>query len=151
MRLRYAVATSIAAAIVIIDLVTKRYAAVTFDGNPVSVIGDFFSFTYHENPGAAFSLFPEGGQFLGVAALVIIGLLLYTLRLERPMLEVIAYGFVLGGAAGNLADRIFRADGFLDGPVIDWINLWFIPTFNIADTAITVAVVLLIIDAWRRR
>jgi signal peptidase II len=75
----------------------------------------------------------------------------FNLRQERPRLEVIGFGFIMGGAIGNLADRIFRAEGFLDGKVIDWINLWVIPTFNLADTSITVAVVLLIIDAWQRR
>lgn len=83
--------------------------------------------------------------------MVIVAFLLYALRVERPGIEVAAYGFVMGGALGNFADRLFRSEGFLDGNVIDWINLWVIPTFNIADTSITIAVGLLIIDAWNRR
>jgi signal peptidase II len=66
-------------------------------------------------------------------------------------LEVIAYGFVMGGALGNFSDRFFRGEGLFDGSVIDWVDLWFIPTFNIADSSITVAVVLLMIGAWIHR
>jgi len=147
----YSIAISIASAVVFLDLITKRYASLNFVDSPVEVIPGVLSFTYTENSGAAFSSFQGGGPFLGLAAIAIIGFLLYTLRLDRPLLEVVGFGFVLGGAMGNLADRIFRAEGFLDGTVIDWINLLSIPTFNIADTSITIAVVLLIIDAWRRR
>jgi signal peptidase II len=57
----------------------------------------------------------------------------------------------MGGAFGNLADRVFRGEGWLDGKVIDWISLWFIPTFNLADASITVAVTLLVIGAWIHR
>ena len=70
------------------------------------------------------------------------------LRTDRPTLEVVAFGFILGGAMGNLLDRIFRGDGLLDGKVIDWVNLWFIPTGNVADASVTAAVVLLLIHAW---
>ena len=96
-------------------------------------------------------MFQTGGPVLGLAAVAIVIVILIALRRENPTMEVVAYGFVIGGALGNFADRLFRADGFLDGNVIDWINLGPIPTFNLADTSITVAVVLLLIDALRRR
>jgi signal peptidase II len=150
-RRNYITAASIAAGVVIADLITKRFAAVHFVDADVEVIPGFLSFTYTENPGAAFSSFQAGGPFLALAAFGIVAFLLFALRHDRPTLEVVGFGFVMGGALGNLADRIFRGEGFLDGKVIDWINLLSIPTFNIADSAITVAVVLLIIDAWRRR
>lgn len=148
---RYLTAAAIAAAVVIADLLTKRYAALHFDGSPVEIIPGFFGFTFTENPGAAFSLFQNAGAIMGVAAIVVTGIVLWTLRTDRPSLEVIALGLVIGGAFGNLADRIFRGDGFLDGSVIDWINLWFIPTFNIADASVTAAVILLLIQAWRTK
>ena len=69
---------------------------------------------------------------------------------DRPW-RPLAFGFILGGALGNLADRLFRGDGLLDGHVIDWVNLSVIPTFNVADTAVTFAVGLLLIQAWRTR
>jgi signal peptidase II len=148
---RYLLAGGIAAVVVAVDLVTKRLAAVNLADAPLTVIPGFLRFTYHENPGAAFSLFQSGGQILAVAAIVISAILLFSLRTTRPTLEVVAYGFVMGGALGNFADRTFRGDGLFDGSVIDWIDLWFIPTFNVADSSITVAVVLLMIGAWIHR
>jgi signal peptidase II len=148
---RYLLAGGIAGMAVAADLFTKRLASINFVDERLEVIPGFLEFTYHENPGAAFSLFRSGGPFLAVAAVVILVVLLYSLRAERPAIEVTAYGFVMGGAFGNLADRVFRGDGWLDGKVIDWISLWFIPTFNIADASITVAVTLLVIGAWIHR
>ena len=151
MKRRYLLAGGIAGTVVAADLFTKRLAAIRFADERLEVIPEFLEFTYHENPGAAFSLFQSGGPFLAVAAVVIVTVLLFSLRTERPTIEVAAYGFVMGGALGNLADRVFRAEGLLDGKVIDWISLWFIPTFNIADASITVAVTLLVIGAWTHR
>lgn len=145
---RYLLAGGIATLVVAVDLFTKRLAAVNFVDDPLTIIPGFLRFTYHENPGAAFSLFQSGGQLLAVAAIVITAILLFSLRTTRPTLEVVAYGFVMGGASGNFADRFFRGEGLFDGSVIDWIDLWFIPTFNIADASITTAVVLLLIGAW---
>lgn len=148
---RYALAVGIAVSVVALDLVTKRYAALNFADGTVEVIPGFLSFTFVENPGAAFSLFREAGPVMGVLAILVTGFVLGSLRVGRPKLEVVALGLVLGGANGNLMDRIFRGDGFLDGKVIDWIDLWVIPTFNVADTSVTFAVVLLLIHAWRTR
>lgn len=148
---RYLTALGIAVAVVGADLLTKRYAALNFDGNPVEVIPGFFGFTYVENPGGAFGLFPGGGRIIGIAAILVAGIVLVALARARPRLETVAFGFVLGGAVGNLVDRFARGDGIIDGPVIDWIELWFIPTFNIADASVTVAVALLLIQAWRTR
>ena len=65
----------------------------------------------------------------------------------------IALGLILGGAAGNLADRLFRSPGPLHGAVVDWIKLpYFPPTFNIADSAITIGAALLVmasVRGWR--
>lgn len=148
---RYVTALSIAVAVVTADLLTKRYASLNFTDAPVEVIPGFLTFTYTENPGAAFSLFQDGGQVIGVIAIGIAAFILGILRAERPRFEVIVLGLVLGGALGNVFDRIFRGDGFLDGKVIDWIDLWWIPTFNIADASVTIAVALLLIYTWRTR
>lgn len=148
---RYLTGLTIAAAVVVLDLLTKRYAALNFKGNPVEVIPGFFGFTYVENPGGAFGFFQNGGQLIGVAAIVITAVVLLALAADRPRIETVALGFVLGGAIGNLVDRFARGPGIIDGPVIDWIELWIIPTFNIADSAVTVAVGLLLIHAWRSR
>ncbi len=146
---RYALGVAIATVVVAADLATKRYAAVHFRSDPVSVVPGLLGFTYTENSGAAFSLFQASGPWLGLAAVVVSAWVLWTMRLERPVLEVVSLGLILGGALGNFADRLFRGDGLFEGRVIDWILLWRIPTFNLADASITTAVVLLLIASWK--
>jgi signal peptidase II len=148
---RYLIGLGVGAAVVVVDLLTKRYAALHFAGSPVKVIPGFFELTYVENPGGAFGSFQGGGTIIAIAAIVVTLVVLAALATDRPRMEVVALGFVLGGAIGNLVDRFARGDGLIDGAVIDWINLWFIPTFNIADASVTVAVALLLIHAWRTR
>jgi signal peptidase II len=141
----------LAAAVVLIDALTKRWAAIEFSDGPLVIIPDFLVLTYTENPGAAFSMLPNAGPYLGVAAIAVCIGLLWSLRNEHPFLETLAFGFIIGGALGNLVDRVFRGPGLLDGKVIDWIDLWWIPTFNVADMSITIAVSLLLIHSWRTR
>lgn len=148
---RYLIGLGIGAAVVVADLVTKRHAAINLDGNPVEVIPGFFGFTYLENPGGAFGMFQSGGVIIGIAAVIVTIVVLVALASARPMTETVALGLVVGGAFGNLIDRFARGPGIIDGPVIDWIELWLIPTFNLADASVTVAVALLVIHTWRTR
>lgn len=148
---RYLTGLGIGAAVVVADLLTKRHAALNFDGDPVEVIPGFFGFTYLENPGGAFGMFQSGGVVIGIAALIVTIVVLVALASARPMTETVALGFVVGGAFGNLIDRFARGPGIIDGPVIDWIELWIIPTFNLADASVTLAVALLLIQAWRTK
>lgn len=148
---RYLIGLGIATVVVVADLLTKRYAALNFDGNPVEIIPGFFGFTFVENPGGAFGMFQNGGVVIGIAAVIITLVVLVALATERPMAETVALGLVVGGAVGNLVDRFARGEGIIDGAVIDWVELWWIPTFNIADTSVTVAVALLLIHAWRSK
>ncbi len=147
----YGLAVGLAAVAVASDVWTKRYAATHFVGRRVVIVPKVLAFTYGENSGAAFSMFPDGGAFLGVAAMVATGFVLYSLRNRRPMLEVAGLGLIMGGALGNLVDRLVRGDGFLDGHVVDWIQFPNFPIFNLADTWITVGVGLLFIAGWRHR
>ncbi len=148
---RYALGAGLAILVVTIDALTKRWASVELVDGDIVLIPDFLVLTYTENPGAAFSMFENAGPFLGAIALVVSVVLLWAIRRERPVLETVAYGLIVGGALGNVVDRIFRGPGLLDGRVIDWIDLWWIPTFNVADMSITIAVALLLIQAWQTR
>lgn len=148
---RYLISGSIGGAVLLADLASKRLAAVAFRDGGVVLIPDFLALTFTENPGAAFSLFQNAGPVLGVAAIVVSVGILFLLRSPRPTVEVVALGLVLGGALGNLMDRIFRGPGLLDGRVIDWIVLGPIPTFNLADASVTTAVGLLLLQAWLSR
>lgn len=144
-----AIGLGISGAVVIADLLTKRHAATTFKTDPVEVIPGMLDFVYAENFGASFSLFQDLGWFLSLAALLAAGIVVNALRHDRPLGEVIAFGLIGGGAVGNLIDRLARGEGLTDGGVIDWIRLPNFPVFNIADSSITVAVVVLIVLAWR--
>ncbi|MGF1664643.1 MAG: signal peptidase II [Acidimicrobiia bacterium] len=144
----YLLAVPVAIAVIAADLWTKRIAAASFADGPLTVIPGVLAFTFGENPGASFSMFQDGGSYLALAAVVAVVVVLVALRQPRPTAEVVAFGLIMGGAVGNLTDRIFRADGFLDGHVIDWIQFPNFPIFNLADSAITISVVLLFIVAW---
>lgn len=140
----------IAAGVVGLDLITKRWAAIQYADAPETIIPGILTFRFVENPGAAFSMFEEAGPFLGLAAVIAVGIVAASLGKPRPTHEAVAFGLIIGGALGNLIDRIARGPGILDGKVIDWIDLRPIPTFNVADSAITVAVAILIIGSWKK-
>ena len=124
------------------DLVTK-YAVVASiaPGTDVRVLGGLLYLTQLRNVGAAFS-FAEGATvlFTGVAVVVVV-VIVRTARRLYSTAWAITLGLVLGGALGNLMDRIFRAPGFLRGGVVDFLSVfapdgqaW--PVFNVADSAI---------------
>lgn len=148
MNRRHAMAAGVAAGVLAVDLATKRLAAIELQGERLPLIEGFLELTYTENPGGAFSMFPEGGTFLGIAAILISLFVVWLVGRSESVVEVVALGLVLGGALGNLADRVFRGDGLLDGAVIDWVSLWWIPTFNVADASVTVAVAILLVHSW---
>ena len=104
-----------------------------------------------ENSGAAFGLLPGAGSFIALGAVAAAALIVLVVhRLERR-LEMVAMGLVLGGALGNLADRIFRGSGLLDGKVVDFLRFDFwesFPAFNVADSAITIGACLAVFAAF---
>lgn len=137
-----------ALAVVIVDQLSKLLANSGLElHRPVEVLGDLLRFTLAWNRGAAFSLGWGGPLVLTVitgAAAVFVAVLIWKLRVERMDLAVTAaLGAVLGGAMGNLIDRIFH------GEVLDFIDVgigakrW--PTFNVADIAITAGGLLLVL------
>lgn len=130
----------VAAAAVAADQVTKSLAVADFV-RPVHVIGTInFWLTY--NSGAAFGLFRGFTLWIVAIGLVLVCGLLAVSRRMRTGLGSVAIGLVLGGAVGNLADRIFRPN---HGAVIDWIYTRYWPTFNIADACIVVGIILLLL------
>lgn len=151
LRRNYAIAVGLASALILVDFVSKRWAEREFADGGMQIIGDFFGFTFVENPGGAFSLFPGGGRAIAVAAIIIAVGVLWIIKTAKTNLELVIYALVLTGALGNLLDRFLRGPGLIDGPVIDWVILWRIPTFNVADMAITFAVALLLVQAWITR
>jgi signal peptidase II len=114
------------------------------DDGPVSIIGADVELRLSRNSGAAFSLFQGFTPVLAVLAVVITVVLVRAVRRAEDRLSVVALALVLGGAAGNLIDRIARSPGFLEGAVIDFVKVGSFPTFNVADSAITIGALLLI-------
>ena len=136
---------------VIADQATKAWALHALDGGPIVVIDGVLNFKLFFNTGASFSLFAKGGALIGLVVIGVVVMIFFALREAGHRLDAIALGLVLGGAVGNLLDRMFRGDGFLDGAVVDFINVPFFATFNVADIAINVGVALLLIGAFLRR
>ncbi|MEA2001801.1 MAG: signal peptidase II [Actinomycetota bacterium] len=143
----FRLALTVGVAILIVDQITKNWARDMFQDAPVEVIGDWLRFTYAQNPGAAFSSFAGAGQIIGLIAVGVTIFLLFLVARTTRWLELVALGLILGGAMGNLSDRVFRGQGLLDGAVVDWIDWWFIPTFNVADAALNVGVAVLLLAA----
>ncbi len=137
----------VAVVVVAADQITKVWAVAALEGEPVSVIGEFLELRLTRNPGAAFSSFTGGGRFLAVVAILIVVVVAVTLPQAARRFEQVSLALILGGAVGNLLDRFFRGEGILDGAVVDFIDLSFWPTFNVADSAISVGVVVLILGA----
>lgn len=115
------------------------------------MIDGWLQFQLAYNTGFSFSLFSGGGQIIAVVVIGVIGLIFYILGDAKRRIEAVALGLILGGAVGNLLDRILRGEGLLDGAVIDFIDFSFFATFNVADMAVNIGVALLLVAAfWRR-
>ncbi|HVO99020.1 MAG TPA: signal peptidase II [Bryobacteraceae bacterium] len=149
---------AIIAAIVALDRVSKVYIRdhfSPFDTRPV--IAGFFNIVHTENPGAAFGFLTDSHAewrrplliLVSMTVMAIIGSMLFRQAEKKSALLETALALVFGGAAGNLWDRAFR------GTVTDFLQFFFgsyeFPSFNVADSAITVGACLLLIDVWIHR
>ncbi|MEV4239328.1 signal peptidase II [Nocardia sp. NPDC050408] len=136
----------IAAVLLGLDLLTKTIVVAELTpGDPVPIIGDFARLSLVRNPGAAFSMATGMTWLLTlVAAAVVIGVIRIG-RTLRSLWWAIGLGMVLGGALGNLVDRLFRAPGPLQGHVVDFIAVGWWPVFNLADSSIVCGAILLVV------
>ncbi len=139
------VAASVAAAIVVVDQVTKAWAVRALADGPVSVIGDSVQLRLSRNTGSAFSLFRGFTPLLALVAVVVVVFLVRAARSTRDLPSLAALALVLGGSVGNLVDRLVREPGFLRGAVVDFVDVGSWPVFNVADAAITTGAVLFVI------
>jgi signal peptidase II len=141
--------------VLVLDLLTKVLVVATIEpGEDIRVLGGLLYLTQLRNLGAAFS-FAEGATVLFTLIAAVVSVVI--LRAARRMYSTgwaVTLGLVLGGALGNLVDRIFRAPGFLRGGVVDFLSVlapdgkvW--PVFNVADSAIVCGGVLVVVLAVR--
>ncbi|MFO7589526.1 MAG: signal peptidase II [Acidimicrobiia bacterium] len=132
-------------AVVVTDQLTKAWAVSALDDGPISIIGTTIELRLGYNSGAAFSLFGDYGVVLALLAIAMVVVLVRMVHRSKDVWMIGALALVLGGALGNLADRMFRAPGFLRGAVVDFVHIDPIPTFNVADAALTVGAVTLVL------
>jgi signal peptidase II len=140
----------IALAVFGIDLAAKTIVVDTLSQHaPIRLLGGFLTLRLLRNSGAAFSI---GTSLTVVFTLIAVGVIIAILRTSRRLRSVpwaITLGLLLGGATGNLGDRLFRAPAPLRGDVVDWIQLPHWPVFNVADSAIVCGGVLAVLLAAR--
>jgi len=139
-----------AAVVLVLDQLAKAWAVRALaDGRSIEVVGDLVQLRLFRNPGAAFS-FATGGTwvFTIVATVASVAIVRASRRLGSA-LWALALGLLLGGALGNLADRLFREPGFARGHVVDFVDLPRFFVFNLADASITAAAVLIALLSWR--
>ncbi len=132
----------IAAVVVLVDQLTKTWALRALDDRDVHL---FWTARLHLvfNKGGAFSLGTGSTWFFVIAAVVVVTfVLLFGRRLLGSRLALVAMGLVLGGAVGNLSDRLFRDTG---GAVVDFIDFRWWPVFNVADSAVVIGGILLVL------
>jgi signal peptidase II len=143
--------------IIIADQATKIAIQSVFNGNyfkTIHVIKNFFLLRYVENRGAVWGIFSQSANtwipkvITGLSIIALIVVLYFFLKLEHKCtLELTAMSFIIGGAIGNIIDRLYQ------GYVVDFIDIYVKthhwPTFNIADSFISIGVALLIFSIWR--
>ena len=117
------------------------------DRPPIRLFGGLLMLRESRNPGAAFSI---GTSMTIVFTVIAVGVISFIARSARRIYSLpwaVALGLLLGGATGNLADRIFRGPGPLRGWVVDWIEVPHWPVFNLADSAIVCGGLLIVLLA----
>ncbi len=145
-------AADIASKAVVVSTLSDRNCAVGGHSAsaPIWLLGGFLKLCESRNPGAAFSI--GGPSETIVFTAIAVGVIIFIVRASRRIFSLawaVALGLLLGGAMGNLGDRIFRAPGLFRGWVVDWIELPHWPVFNLADSSIVCGGVLMVLIAAR--
>ncbi len=158
------VVLAVAVFVLAADIVSKVIVVATLSGRhclvgsyvpsppPVRLLGGVLTLCESRNPGAAFGI--GGTSSTIVFTAIAVGVIIFIVRTARQINSLpwaVALGLLLGGATGNLTDRIFRSPGPLRGWVVDWIQLPHWPVFNLADSAITCGAVLMVLLAAQGR
>ena len=137
----------VAAVVVALDQITKNWAIENLaDGRARHVFWKL-QWNLAFNSGMAFSKAQGIGPYIGALAFVVVIALVLSLRRSKGLGSSVAVGLVVGGAVGNLVDRLFRGDGWLHGSVVDFIDFEWWPIFNVADIGVTVGGALILLAA----
>ena len=133
----------------LVDQLSKTWAENELATRNIDIVGSLrLNLAY--NTGTAFSLGGGLGPWIAVLALVVVGVLVWQGRSVRTRTGAVALAMIVGGALGNVFDRAFRGDaGFMQGAVVDFLDLQWWPIFNIADIGIVVGGILLVAVSFR--
>ena len=148
-RSRPATAAVIAITVLVLDQLSKAWALRALADGPINVVGDWAEFHLAWNSGSAFSMLSGSTWLLTGLGVVLLGVLAVAVLRATDNINRVALALLLGGALGNLTDRFFRAPGIGEGHVVDFISVGSWPVFNIADSAITVGVIVLMWRTWQ--
>ncbi len=144
-RQRYLLLVLVALTAVGLDLLTKEWVLATFrEGERLDVIGDIVQFTLVFNTGAAFSMGTDYTWVFSTIATVVVCVIAYIGLRVRSAWWAVTLGLMMGGAAGNLVDRVFREPEPFHGAVVDFIKVMDFPVFNIADSCVVVGACLVV-------
>ena len=140
---------SLAAAVLVVDQLTKAWALSALDAERRDVLGSLLGLQLVFNKGAALSIAEGMTWVLTLVATIVVVVIVRVARRIGSTAWAVALGLLLGGAVGNLVDRLAREPGFARGHVIDFIAYldWFVG--NVADIALTLAAVIIIWRSWR--
>lgn len=136
---------AVAAVVVVLDQLTKHWALDALDGGRTIDLFWTLRFNLAFNTGMAFSRGGGFGPVIGVVALIIVTVIVLSLGNTSTAIGAMAAGLLIGGALGNIVDRLFRDDGWFRGAVVDFIDLQWFPIFNVADIGVTVGGALLVL------
>jgi signal peptidase II len=148
-RRRWPLFLGLAVTVVVADQIAKALVTSALrPGESVSIVGDLVRIVFGQNTGALFGLFKDNAAAFGVVSLVVVGLIVaYHARAVGTLYLTVTLGLLLGGAIGNMVDRLLR------GYVVDFVDVGIGPTrfytFNVADSAISLAILLLFVAALR--
>ncbi|MEV6049670.1 signal peptidase II [Streptomyces sp. NPDC052107] len=147
---RIALLFAVAAFAYALDLISKLLVVAKLEGRePIRLVGDWLELNATRNPGAAFGF---GAAFTIIFTLIAAAVIVVIMRLARKLYSypwAIALGLLLGGALGNLTDRIFRSPGVFEGKVVDFIAPKGFAVFNLADSAIVCGGILIVLLSFR--
>jgi len=138
----------VALLVIMVDMLTKQWVVNNLGDRDIDV---FWTLRFHlsHNTGMAFGGGQGWGPVIGVLALLIVVGLLLSLERQPGRLTDISVGLIVGGALGNVIDRLFRSPAWMRGAVVDFIDFQWFPIFNVADMGVTIGGGLLVLASWR--
>ena len=139
------------AIVIVLDQLTKHWSLNALNAGKTIKIFWTLQLNLVFNSGMAFSQGQGVGRIIGVLAIAVVIGLLISLRKPMSLMTIIGTGLLIGGASGNILDRMFRGDGWMNGAVVDFIDLQWFPVFNVADSAVTIGAGFLILGAFFAR